>query len=268
MSFKYSQNMLDYYNQKEQKDRLVKGIFQLEYIRTIEIIERYLTSNPLIIYDIGCGGGNYASYFAKKNHIVSVLDPIPKHIAQAKLLSDTQPTTPIKSFSIGDARDLPFQDNSADVVLLLGPLYHLLEKQERIVALKESKRVLKKRGVLIASYVTRLATTFLEGVALNMFARPDFVVKAKEMAKTGKIQGNDFFTDAYCHDPREIKPEIRKAGLSCEKIIPIEGIGCVLPNFDDWWNNRRQELIDLVKEYENIPTIIGLSSHLISILRK
>ena len=268
MRYSYSQNMIDYYTKGHQEDRLKSGIFRLEYIRTIKIIERYINSEPVTIYDIGCGGGTYALYFAKRGHIVSVLDLIPKHISQAKSLSNTHPKTPIKSFHIGDARDLPFESKSADIVFLSGPLYHLLEREERIHALRESRRVLKPNGVLIASYVTRLATTFLEGIGMNFFLDPSFVSETKNIAGTGLIQGNDFFTDAYCHKPDEIESEIRDAGLIFEKIIPVEGIGCVLRNFDDWWNSRKQELVDLVEEHESEPSIIGLSSHLLSISRK
>lgn len=260
--------MIDYYTKGQQKNRLKSGLFRLEYARTIEIIERYIDSEPAVMYDIGSGAGNYASYFAKKNHIVSVVDLFSIHIKQAKELSNTHPKTPIKSFHVGDARELPFDNNIADIVFLSGPLYHLLNRGERIAALKEAKRVLKPNGRLVASYVSRLATTFLEGIGMNLFKNSDFVEKSKEMAKTGLIKGNDFFTDAYCHKPDEIKPEIEESGLFFEKIIPVEGIGCVLKDFDDWWDNRNQELLELVKEHESNSSIIGLSSHLLSISKK
>jgi ubiquinone/menaquinone biosynthesis C-methylase UbiE len=72
---------------------------------------------------------------------------------------------------VGDARELPFDDASADAVLLLGPLYHLIEAVDRLAALREARRVLTPGGVLAAATISRLASTF-DGFGRGYFADP------------------------------------------------------------------------------------------------
>lgn len=75
--------------------------------------------------------------------------------------------------AVGDARNLDFETDSMDAVLLLGPLYHLQERPDRIAALEESLRVLKPGGVLFCAAISRFAS-FLDGMKQGYLFNPEF----------------------------------------------------------------------------------------------
>ena len=109
-----------------------------------ELITRYLPAMPAVVYDVGGGPGSYACWLARGGYEVHLVDPVPLHVKQASAASQTQPDHPIAELCVGDARHLDRAENSVDVVLMLGPLYHLTERNERIAALQESYRILRK----------------------------------------------------------------------------------------------------------------------------
>ena len=154
-----SDEILSFYRQTQESERLTNDVRgQIEFARTQEIITRYLPSPPAVVLDIGGGSGPYACWLAKAGYEVHLVDPVDLHIEQAKAASDQQPEHPIASVSLGDARALRFASASADAVLLLGPLYHLIDKSERLLALREAHRVLRKGGIMVAAGISRFAS--------------------------------------------------------------------------------------------------------------
>src|SRR5258708_19023503 len=132
----------EYYNVEIEKNRLDLDYFKLEGIRTKEIISRFLTTKSLKIVDVGGGAGFYSFWLQSLGHHVSLVDLSPKNI---DLVNDYSAKHGVRldSCSIGDATHLTFPDNEFDIVLLMGPLYHLIEKEERVKALNEARRVVK-----------------------------------------------------------------------------------------------------------------------------
>ena len=102
-----------------------------------------------------------------------LIDPFAGHVEAARRGSDAQATAPLASAEVGDARELAADDASADAVLLLGPLYHLVEPDERARALAEARRVLRPGGVLLAAAISRFAST-LAGLREGLIAEPAF----------------------------------------------------------------------------------------------
>ena len=137
-----------YYNRGREQARLTNANGKLELARTQEIILRYLPTPPATIMDIGGGAGVYALWLAQMGYAVHLLDMMPLHIEQAVQASAAQPDYPLASARVGDALQVDFADASADAVLLLGPLYHLPERDQRIQALREAYRILKPSGLL------------------------------------------------------------------------------------------------------------------------
>src|SRR5678810_793525 len=139
-----------FYNSTQMEtDRLGQHVFQLEKIRTQEIILRYLKPS-MTIADIGGATGAYSFWLHDMGHRVHLLDAAEFHIEAATKISIAE-NKPLASISLGDARQLPFDDEKFDLILLFGPLYHLQEKDDRIKSIAEAKRVLKKDGVLLAA---------------------------------------------------------------------------------------------------------------------
>ena len=131
--------MQDYYQLGEESDRLFAGIGRLERVRSQELLSRFLPPPPATIFDVGGGPGTYSAWLARAGYQVHLVDPILLHLQQARQRSDSQPIFPIRSIVMGDARWLGVPPASADAVLLLGPLYHLLEREDRITAIREAR---------------------------------------------------------------------------------------------------------------------------------
>ena len=133
-----------FYNSTQMEtDRLGQHVFQLEKIRTQEIILRYLKPS-MAIADIGGATGAYSFWLHDMGHKVHLLDAAEFHIEAATKISITE-NKPLASILLGDARQLPYDDEQFDLVLLFGPLYHLQEKDRSDEKYCGSKKSFKKR---------------------------------------------------------------------------------------------------------------------------
>ena len=130
-----------YYERLGETTRLDDGANgRLEFLRTWDILTRALPSPPGRIVDVGGATGVYAGPLARAGYDVTVVDPVPAHVAASQAL-------PGVSAVLGDARSLSIS-GEADAVLMLGPLYHLTERADRLAAWREAARVLRPGGVV------------------------------------------------------------------------------------------------------------------------
>jgi ubiquinone/menaquinone biosynthesis C-methylase UbiE len=252
-------------------DRLGQHVFQLEKIRTQEIILRYLRSS-MTIADIGGATGAYSFWLHDMGHKVHLLDAAEFHVEAATKISITE-NKPLASISLGDARDLPFNDEQFDLVLLFGPLYHLQEKEDRIKAITEAKRVLKKNGILLAATITRYASLF-DGFWQGFIDDPAF----ENIVKGDLEDGNHFnpvnhpmyFTDAHFHSQKEIEEEFNLAGFNNYEVKAVEGFGWLVPDFAKRWNDEAstKQMLVYIRQTENDPIMIGVSAHVMTIAKK
>ena len=121
----------DYYAVGNEATRLTRSMRgRLEFLRTQDLIRRFLPRPPSQIVDVGGGTGVHASWLAKDGYQVHVVDPVARHVESAKVLDGV-------TGEIGDARVLSQATDSIDAVLILGPLYHLAEVSGRKLALNE-----------------------------------------------------------------------------------------------------------------------------------
>jgi len=261
-----------FYNSTQMEtDRLGQHVFQLEKNRTQEIILRYLRS-PMNIADIGGATGAYSFWLHDMGHRVHLLDAAEFHIEAATKISITE-NKPLASISLGDARQLSYDDDEFDLVLLFGPLYHLQEKEDRVKCLTEAKRVLKKGGVLLAATITRYASLF-DGFWQGFIDDPAFENILKQDLEDGNhfnpVNHPMYFTDAHFHTQKEIKEEFTNAGFFRFNTIAIEGFGWLTPNFMERWNDEdsRNKMLQYVRQTENDPIMIGISAHVMTIATK
>lgn len=262
-----------YYNQGKEENRLLKGTGQVELARTQEIIRRYLSEAPGTVLDIGGGAGIYALWLARLGYAVHLVDVVPLHIEQAQQAAAQQPDHPLASAEVGNALSLNFEDNSADSVLLLGPLYHLPDREERLIALREAYRVLKPGGWLFAATISRYASLF-EGLMRGYMADTGFAQLVEQDIIDGQhrnpTQQKGYFTTAFFHHPDEIRAEVIEANFELEALLAVEGPAAFMPDFEQFWkdNTLRNRVLDAIRTLETEPTILGATGHMMAIGRK
>ncbi|HZQ94224.1 MAG TPA: methyltransferase domain-containing protein [Candidatus Sulfotelmatobacter sp.] len=267
------ERIVHYYNHADEASRLASGWFQLEQERTRELILRHLPPVPARIMDVGGGAGVYACWLASRGYEVHLLDAVARHVEQAQAASSLQPNHPLASAEVGDARRLPHGDNSADGVLLLGPLYHLAEKEDRLACLREARRVLKPGGLLWGAGISRFASLF-DSLSNGFFRDPAFRPIVERDLEDGQHRNPTanpmYFTDAYLHRPGELSREFLAAGFQVVELVAIEGPGWLARDFESLWNEpvQRERLLAMVRKVEREPSILGATSHFMAIGRK
>ena len=265
--------MLEHYGEVPESERLSQGIGELERVRTQDILKRYLPKSGSIILDVGGAAGVHALWLAREGYEVHLIDPVPRHVEQAQEASRGQAERGIASCSVGDARKIPWTDQSADAVLFLGPLYHLVDRSDRLEALREAHRVLRPGGRLFAATVSRFGS-LLDGLARDLVADPQFVEILRQDLRDGQhrnpTNNTNYFTTAFFHHPEDLKNEIEEAGFQLEKRIGIEGPAWVMGSFSVHWNNpeKRQLLLELLRVVEEDYCLLGASAHVMGIARK
>lgn len=261
----------EFYARAPEESRLEQGAFLLEALRTREVIERHARRPPATVLDVGGAAGAYALWLVDAGYTVHLVDAVPRLVAEAQRRSAAR-SRPLASCRVGDARALDFPDRSADIVLLLGPLYHLAEAADRARALSEARRVLKPGGQLFAAAISRWASA-LDGLSRDLFQDPRFVAIVQHDVREGQHRNPterlDYFTTAYFHRPDELRAEVSGAGLIVDGLYGLEGPGWVLPDVTERLADprRRTDLLRVARLLESEPSMLGVSAHLLAVAR-
>jgi len=261
-----------HYHSGVERNRLLHDTSSLEYYRTKQILSRHLPRRRATILDIGGGPGRYSFWLAGKGHRVHLVDALPLHIMQAQA-AQRRARRPLAGISLGDARNLDFEDGVADMVLLFGPLYHLVRRTERLQALLEAYRVLKTGGIVFVAGISKF-TSALDG-SRGMFIRdPMFMKIVKQDLKNGQHRNPtnvpEYFTTAFFHHPTELEAEVRQAGFKSVGVHAVTGFAWLLRSFHKIWNSRqlRSRLLAILERTEVEPSLMGVSDHLLAMARK
>lgn len=267
------EDVLRHYEGGVEAGRLEHGAGQVERDRAREVVLRYAPPPPAVVMDIGGGPGAYAVWLVQLGYTVHLVDATPLHVEQARAALGAAGASTRWSAELGDARALDAPPESADVVLLFGPLYHLTERADRVRALGEACRVLKKGGFVVAAAISRFASV-LDGVARHLVDDPDFLAIVANDLADGQHRNPkgvpNYFATAYFHRPEELGQELVDAGLDLEAVVGLEGPAWLLPDIDERWADeaRRTTLIGLLRRIEHEPALLGMSAHLVAVGRK
>ena len=148
----------------------------------------------------------------------------------------------------------------------------MTRREDRLQALREARRCLRPGGVLLAACITRTAST-LDGLLGDMDADERFRQMRNRTLEGGLHDppepGLGWFTRAYFHRPGELRAEVEEAGCREVQLYAVEGLGNIVPDFEDRWNDpeRRERLLDAVRRTEEDPALFGVSAHLLAVGR-
>lgn len=252
------ENLIKYYNKFNEDKRLTRRRGEVEFITSLKYIKEYLNPNDKII-DIGAGTGRYSIELEKLGYDVTAVELVKHNIKQIEQKSNT-----IKTI-LGNAINLKkIKDNTYDLTLLFGPMYHLITKEEKIQAINEAKRITKKDGIIMIAYCMNDYAIIQHGFIDN---------NIKEAIKNNEIN-NSFHvspkkTDLYSRLTLDEINELNKiTNLKRIKIITPDGptnyIRKTLNKMDD-------ETFELFMKY-HLSTcermdLIGAAAHTLDILK-
>ena len=261
-----------YYDSFPEEWRLFSGPSLLEFERTREILTRLLPQPPARLVDVGGAAGAYSGWLAERGYEVHLVDLSPRLVEEARKRSATL-ARPIASLTVGDARALPQADASAEAVLVMGPLYHLTERDDRQAALREAFRVLTPWGTVVVAAISRYASA-LDGLAQKRATDPVFTRIRDQDLRDGQhrnsTQHPGYFTTAYFHRPEDLQAELQLVGFQEVSVLGVEGPAWLFSDFEARWADPplRQDMIDVARALESQPSIHGVSAHLLGVGRK
>lgn len=261
----------EHYLRSQEWQRLSVPQGELEGLRTRAIFARELPSAPAVVFDIGGGPGVHAFWLAQLGYQVHLIDPIELHLEQARS-QEASTGVALASIACGDACTLEIASGIADAVLLLGPLYHLTERQGRIQALREARRILRPKGILLAAAISRFAS-LIDGLSSGFFRDATFREIIADDLDSGQHRNSTnnplYFTTAYFHRPEELAAEVKEAGFTEIRVLALEGPAWSASQFREAWADpgQREKLMEFLSLIESEPSIQGASAHIIAIAR-
>lgn len=228
----------------------------VEFARTQEIILERISAGRVL--DIGGGAGVHARALQSAGFEVEVIDPVRRHVDQARAAG--------LSARIGDARALPFQDAEFDAALVLGPLYHLAAREDRQLALREAARVVRPDGLIFAAGLSRFIafgkTTLARGI-------PDpYPDEWVAVAARGEPASGMRFPAGHFHAAEELDEEVRSSGLEVEAVLGVEGpAGSLLESLEGAGEELVQAALTVARAAASVPGVRDMSAHLIAVAR-
>jgi SAM-dependent methyltransferase len=254
-----------YYERGMERGRLSDGRGDLEFARTTEIVLRRLPAAPATVADIGGGPGRYALWLASLGYQVEHRDLMPLHVEQ--LTADAPGVIGLHT-AVGDARDLDLPGGSVDAVMLLGPLYHLTDRAERVRALREGARIVRPGGPVFAAAISRWATR-IDGMLRGRIYRkyPAALGLVDEIDRTGMLPPlHDGEFTAFCHRPGELREEMGEAGLEVTDLLSVEGPAFILGDLDARMSDPadRSVVLEVARAVEGVPELAGFGPHLLA----
>jgi SAM-dependent methyltransferase len=243
------------------------GLGDLVRLRTWDILDRFVPAGGRVL-DVGGGPGTHAAHLAARGDVVTLIDPVPRHVAQARARA-ADPGAPPFAVCLGDATRLPVRPASADAVVLMGPLYHLVERADRLVALAEARRALRPDGRLIAEAISRHSWA-LDATVKDLTGSVEVWAGVEHSVATGLSQDPQAVPPgsfwAYFHRPEELEAELAEAGFGDVHLVAVEGFAWLLADLERRMTEP-EPILAAVRLTESEPSMLGGSAHVMAVAR-
>ena len=242
----------------DEDSRLSSKATRIEFYTTVRQIEKHLKPGMKIL-DLGAGTGEYSLYFAEKGYEVTSVELVEKHV---KRIKEKKKQSMNLNIYQGNALDLSeYEDNGYDIVLCLGPLYHLEDRKDQLKCIEEVKRVCKKDGIMFFAFINNDMVIVTQTICYE----PDYLVSGEYNRQTFKVK--DFpFVFATVQQAREL---LQTSGLKILAEIAADGLSELLAekinNMDD---ESYQLWLNYHYYYSEKPELLGASNHLLFAARK
>lgn len=250
-----------YYNKFNEDKRLLSRHGQVEFAITMEYILKCINGREnLKILDIGAGTGRYSGALMNMGHDVLAVELVKKNLSVLR-----QNFPQLKAIQ-GNALNLKkIKDDSFDITLVFGPMYHLFSKEDKLRVLTEAKRVTKKDGYILVAYLMNeyavITYAFKEGNILKC-------LQEGTLDKNFQTQTSE--KDLYSYIRLENINELNKlAGLKRKLIIGVDGAtDYIRPTINKMTDEEFASFIEYQKSICERQELLGASSHTLDILRK
>lgn len=265
----FLKNIERFYNDNVEKEWSRLDRHPLEYEITKKLFDKFIINKSKIV-DIGGGPGKYSFYLRNIGHDVTLVDLSLESINFAKNKA-MELNLNLTDYIHANVLDLKFiKDNSFDIILCMGPLYHILNKVDQKRAINECLRILKPDGIIFISFVTK----FAQAISLILH-NPDKIKNWRSyfenVIETGKNYGNidKNFTDSFFFHPNEIEDLMKQFPIEKLEITGIEGLFAQSEErLKQLEKKLLDEWIDFSFKYSSHPSILGACQHIMYIGRK
>ena len=260
--------VVESYENYREEDRLsTNNARKIEFLTTVRALDELIVGKKKIL-DCAAETGVYAFYLADRGHDVTATDITPRHI---DVIRETLKDKPYEiDARVLDATDMSvFEDETFDVVLNMGPFYHLINEEDRKKCLQESLRVLKKDGLLITAYIPRYYVFQYVAMSNDYFLD---VKLAKQLTETGILRHDDekcYWTDTYYATDEEMENLYREYGIEVIDHFSQDG---ATPHFskkvDGWSEEQFKVWCDYHYSICRQKSLLGASNHAVIVGRK
>jgi S-adenosylmethionine-dependent methyltransferase len=242
-----------------------------EFAVTLHTLQAHLPPPPARILDCGGGPGRYAVELSRLGHTVTLFDLSAGCLDLAKAKAQ-EAGVKLQAREQGTAIDLArFANEEFDAVLLMGPLYHLLEENERFQALQESYRVVKPGGLCFAAFITRFAAVRYAAVEAPTLPI-DTPEELETILSSGRLpprgeQGSRFV--AHFVHPAEVTALCRQPGFEVLEVLGVEGVVSMIEEGVNALQGKAwQTWVELNQRLAPEPSLLGAAEHLLVVLEK
>lgn len=262
--------VINYYENYDEDSRIsTNNARRIEFIISSKILDEYINPEDKIL-DAASGTGIYSIYYAEKGHEVIAADITPKHIEiiNSKVKSSAGKLN-IEAL-VNNAVNLSiFNEEHFDIVLCMGPMYHLIDKSDREKCIRECIRVLKKDGILAIAYINKYYLIPHLIMGKNKVLSKSLISKVIDEGIIRDGQKDCFWTDAFFTTPIEIEEFLSHFNIEIIDHAAVDGLSPFLGSWIDEMNDDEYKLwVDYQLKTCREKSILGISNHGLIICRK